>query len=191
MNGRPSGRLQPHPVRPGPTKNSCPANARHSVRHVRRFPAAASSVPLPEVRHTAHQSLNLCDFLPRFTSSRTRPFGMSGLTTTSPSFLPILQVRCHFVSPNLAGLNAVHPPWAGMFPHLSHRIPGFCTDIRRFLHIPTGTGYRTSEHRPRISEPCVTKPGRPRELIPWPQSARKVTSCPRIRKWNSGWIRRA
>ena len=78
-----------------------------------------------------------------------------------------------------------------MFPHFSRRIPGFCTDIRRVFHIPTGAGYRTSGHRPRISEPCVTKPGRPRELNPRPQSARKVTPNPRIRKWNSGRIRRA
>ena len=116
---------------------------------------------------------------------------MSGLTTTSPSFLPILQVRCHFVPVDLAGINTVHPPWTGMFPHFSRRIPGFCTDIRRVLHSPTGTGYRTSDFRPRISESCVTKPGRPRELNPWPKSAPKVTPNPRSRKWISGRIRRA
>ena len=78
-----------------------------------------------------------------------------------------------------------------MFPHLSRRIPGFCTDIRHVFHIPTGTGYRTSERRPRISEPGITKSGRPWELNPWPRTARKVTPCTRIRKWNSGRIRRA
>ena len=52
-------------------------------------------------------------------------------------------------------------------------------------------GHRTSERRAWISEPCVTKPGRPREPSPWPHTARKVTPNPGIRKWNSGRIRRA
>ena len=78
VNVRPDGRLLSHPVRPGPTKNPCPANARQSMRHVRRFLSAASGDPSPEVRHTAYQSLNLYDFLPRFPFLLTRPSGMSG-----------------------------------------------------------------------------------------------------------------